>query len=239
MEVVKRYLRYSTQLAHWFIKQPFKNKKVEAISMLLSSDTFRHACKTPMSVLLCNLESAMDTEANREIFRSSFLAAKNLSLILGNLENPKAQSGVVFDVGETIKQVVILVNSKFPGTKIEYKVREALITGNKLLFQESIQCLLVNAIEAQIDGVNARPLVIIRERIINHDLLRIDVIDFGKGMSLAELRLASLRGISYKKSGTGLGLSFAIEAIEQVFGGKICISSAVGMGTRIKMEIPI
>jgi len=69
-------------------------------------------------------------------------------------------------------------------------------------------------------------------------LARIDVQDSGVGISETDLRKVFRPLYSTKPRGTGLGLPFCRQVIEE-HGGEICISSRKGSGTTVTFTIPI
>ncbi len=62
----------------------------------------------------------------------------------------------------------------------------------------------------------------------------IRVIDDGEGIKPEHLAMIGKRGVSFRKNGNGLGISYAIERVEQ-WGGKFNISSAYGSGTTVEI----
>jgi two-component system nitrogen regulation sensor histidine kinase NtrY len=69
------------------------------------------------------------------------------------------------------------------------------------------------------------------------DLLRIEVLDRGSGMSEAVLTNALVPFYSTKRSGTGLGLALARE-IAEAHGGRILLSNRDGGGLAVTMILP-
>lgn len=73
-------------------------------------------------------------------------------------------------------------------------------------------------------------IIIARDR--EHDLLRVEVIDNGKGMDPETLARARDPFFTTKKKKTGLGIPLLAQAVERS-GGALIIDSAPGSGTRI------
>jgi signal transduction histidine kinase len=69
------------------------------------------------------------------------------------------------------------------------------------------------------------------------DLLRIEVLDRGAGMSEAVLTNALVPFYSTKRSGTGLGLALARE-IAEAHGGRILLSNRDGGGLGVTLILP-
>ncbi len=79
---------------------------------------------------------------------------------------------------------------------------------------------------------DARTIEIILTRDRPHDLLRIEVIDDGRGMDATKLAKARDPFFTTKHKKTGLGIPFLSQAAEQA-GGRVTVDSAPGRGTRV------
>jgi signal transduction histidine kinase len=62
--------------------------------------------------------------------------------------------------------------------------------------------------------------------------------DNGKGIPPEVLSKIGTQGLSYAKTGTGLGLSHAIETIRK-HKGDLKIESTLGQGTTVTLELPL
>jgi two-component system nitrogen regulation sensor histidine kinase NtrY len=71
-----------------------------------------------------------------------------------------------------------------------------------------------------------------------HQVVRIDVLDRGAGMSDAVLTNALVPFYSTKRSGTGLGLALARE-IAEAHGGRILLANREGGGLAVTMILPL
>ena len=70
------------------------------------------------------------------------------------------------------------------------------------------------------------------------DVVRIDVLDRGSGMSDAVLTNALVPFYSTKRSGTGLGLALARE-IAEAHGGRITLANREGGGLAVTLILPV
>jgi anti-sigma regulatory factor (Ser/Thr protein kinase) len=79
---------------------------------------------------------------------------------------------------------------------------------------------------------DAKCITIIVARDTKNDLLRVEVIDDGKGMDAETLARVRDPFFTTKHKKTGLGIPLLTQAAEQT-GGKLVIESAPGAGTRV------
>jgi nitrogen fixation/metabolism regulation signal transduction histidine kinase len=201
---------------------------------------FKHACMTPLTILSCTLES-LQSETNQKTKEKNIHGAQNaidyLSKLI-NLVTQSEQKDNAFCVNESINEVAYLFKNKnkcdlFYSNFLPIKLK---LHGNKLYFQEIIICLLNNAYEAYTDKKLAH--ISLSVRIIKGQIF-IGVVDFAKGMTPIGTKLALVKGISYKKNGLGLGLSFVKSSVETEFNGEFKIISGYGVGTHAQLSIPI
>lgn len=101
-------------------------------------------------------------------------------------------------------------------------------------FSRVISNLIQNAIEALGSEVGSVTI-----RLINlQSLVRIEIEDTGPGIAPIDLPRIGQRGVSVgKANGSGLGVSNAIEETRK-WGGRLEITSQVGVGTTIIIELP-
>jgi len=104
---------------------------------------------------------------------------------------------------------------------------------NLIEFKRILSNLLNNSIEAFDKPINKIIVSLTR----NNNLMKIKIEDNGKGMPQDILNKLFEKGVSYnKKSGTGLGLAHAKSYLESVH-GKITLSSELGQGTVVEIQI--
>ena len=98
--------------------------------------------------------------------------------------------------------------------------------------------LVKNAMEAMDDQPSPRIFIAIRQE--NEDFVTVDIADNGSGIPEAELTKIWLtfHTTKAKKGGTGLGLPSCLQTIERM-GGKIAVTSEVGVGSTFSLQIPI
>lgn len=200
---------------------------------------FTHACKTPLTIALCNLELASSSEKLPVEYLEHIDQVKKAVERLGALlvaVNQQHEDDSSFPVATAVREVVTLLQTKTKTVSVEQVgVSSTCIAGNKLYFQEALSCLVTNAFEAYPEQQNQH--VTISLRIVNN-LLYIHIIDYAKGMSAVAKFFASIQGVTFKKEGKGIGLNFAKQTIEQLK-GKMRITSEPDCGTRVVIALPV
>jgi two-component system, NtrC family, nitrogen regulation sensor histidine kinase NtrY len=202
------------------------------------NNIFRHACATPLTILMSNLEEDMVDSNDKSRLSSSVEAVNKLTKIIGSVTENKVVNEK-FEVCAAINEVLCLFYEKIDEGCISSRVlvnKKIFLVGNKLYFQEALTCILNNSIEAY-GEVDKKPINIILRKM--GALLRIDITDYASGMNLVMKRLVLLNGVSTKSKGTGLGLSFVKKTIEEKFFGTMSINSAVNFGTHVALTIPL
>lgn len=116
----------------------------------------------------------------------------------------------------------------------EFELAPALtISGDPEKLKIAFRNLIVNAIEA----IKGKGTIIIKAK-KEESLVRVEIIDDGEGMDEATLSRIFEPDFSTKDLGTGLGLPISRKIIED-HGGKIEISSRPGLGTQVKVNLPL
>lgn len=207
--------------------------EVGAGSQLALSQTnvFRHACATPLTVLISSLE-------NDENAKVSLSAAKKLSELIESTSSATKYK-TSFKVVDSIIESLHLSTTKYKDHQISKNIlvdTKLEMTGNKLYFQEVISCIINNAMEAY-ENDDVKPINILVRR--KNKNLEIAITDFGSGMSFLKQKLVSLKGFTTKKSGKGIGLSFVKRTIEKLFYGNFKITSCSKVGTQVCLSIPL
>ncbi len=214
-----------------------KDRKSEK-DLLLNSRVFSHACKTPLTVLLCSLEATLkDKKHHTPQIEQSLEAAKKIRQLLNHLTNNSSPNDQLFYVGQAVSEVSNLVKVAHPTAIITINISASMqLLGPKLYFQEAIECLLTNALESYRSGQKARIAISARTRRQN---IQLDIVDSGKGMSLLEMQLSKVNGITFKKNGDGIGVTTTNIIIKKYFSGTVRIATCRGVGTRVSIFFPL
>ncbi|MBW9234739.1 ATP-binding protein, partial [Leptospira santarosai] len=73
---------------------------------------------------------------------------------------------------------------------------------------------------------------------IDHPLVRIEIIDEGKGMSQQQINRLGEPYFTMKENGTGLGMMVSFSLIKGM-GGQINVESEIGNWTSFSIELPL
>jgi signal transduction histidine kinase/HAMP domain-containing protein len=138
-----------------------------------------------------------------------------------------------FDLNELLKELGARVNPE--KVKVEYQLDSALPTVqcDRGLIYEALSNLITNAEQAMPDGGE-----LTLSSKLQGTAVELAIADRGSGIAKEQLDRIFDLYYTTKAGGSGLGLPFAMRAIE-LNGGKIAIDSEVGQGTVCKITLPI
>src|SRR5271155_1550107 len=138
-----------------------------------------------------------------------------------------------FDVNELLKELGGRVNSE--RVKVDYQLDPALpsVQSDRGLIFEALSNLITNAEQAMVDGGG-----LTLSSSLQGSSVEVTVADSGPGIAREQLDRIFDLYYTTKAGGSGLGLPFAMRAIE-LNGGKIAIDSELGQGTVCRVTIPI
>ncbi|MEK4027514.1 HAMP domain-containing sensor histidine kinase [Pseudobacillus sp. FSL P4-0506] len=111
-------------------------------------------------------------------------------------------------------------------------VDDFFIAANNIEFKQLLVNIIKNAIEASNAG---DPVIVSANR--KKDLIEIKVIDYGQGMSEAEIKTLGTPFYSLKSKGTGLGMMICYNVVEK-YKGTIDFQSSKGRGTTVTIRFP-
>jgi signal transduction histidine kinase/HAMP domain-containing protein len=138
-----------------------------------------------------------------------------------------------FDVNALLRELGARVAGE--KIKVEYQLDPALspVHADRGLIYEALTNLITNAEQAMPEGGELQ----LASR-LQGSAIEITIADRGPGISKEQLDRIFDLYYTTKAGGSGLGLPFAMRAIE-LSGGKIAIDSELGQGTVCKVTIPI
>lgn len=200
---------------------------------------FKHMLATPLTTLqLCLHDTAHPTAAKLQVTAVQHSLA-HITNVYQYFSQPDTLPHTQFSVVTSIQEVTAhfaaaasLVQLQIIGDKLT----DWTVTGNQFLLQEALLCLIKNGHDAYTTTQHKPVVVTIWQ---NAQSIFIGVRDFGTGFNFLQQKLAQFWFYTNKTNGTGVGLSFATEVIENVFAGTIHIHSSKGLGTEIVCCLPI
>lgn len=198
-------------------------------------DFFKHAASTPLSNILLNSQLALSERDNTHNLKEILLSANYLKNLLNSEKNRES-----FTVNDALVEIILLnqcFHQDVSYTKKLKQSNELILSGNKLLFQEVINCLLNNAVEAYRSS-NVNKIVLITTQIAKENL-QIAITDGGTGMSWLEQQLLGRKFYSLKDDHQGVGIFYSKRIIKNKFSGTIKFISKKDQGSTAFIEIPL
>jgi signal transduction histidine kinase len=208
---------------------------------------FTHDLKnqnSKLSILLSTAFRKIQDENLAVVFKRSQYTVKRIESILEAMRNAlklgqlqKAPVDIVALVKESIEMVG---DTSSPGITICYESgfdQPIHVLGNKGQLKVTILGILDNAVEAM-KSTGTLTVKLGELRKSNRHMIELVIQDTGSGIPSRNLeRVFDLR-FSTKRSGWGLGLHLAKQAVEDM-GGEIRLDSEEGVGTTVSIMLPI
>ncbi|MFA6814034.1 MAG: HAMP domain-containing sensor histidine kinase [Patescibacteria group bacterium] len=201
-------------------------------------DFFKHAASSPLSNILLNSQLALsDQESKEESLKRILLSANYIRDLLNSNEEEDQK---LFLVNDALVEIILLNQCFHQKVSYSKKLTQSTnikLAANKLLFQEVINCLLNNAVEAyQTNKLNK--IVLIKTQIKNKNL-EIGITDGGSGLTWFQQQLIAKKFYSLKDEHQGVGLFYAKRIIKNKFSGKIKFLSKKNQGSTAIVQIPL
>jgi len=221
----------------------YLSSKSPTFSHLTSGIFFTHAVNTPLTNLSINLDQALallatkpHTQQEHQIIYQALLLAKHLRSLMLQRSSTKSRVGK-FIVKAAIQEVVIRLQQPPRRSIISalFIDDDTRLFGDAYYFQEALSCVITNAFQAS----RKRRTKVVITTFTLRDKLTIYVSDAGPGMDWLTMRLATIKGFTNRKQGTGYGLSFAKNVIEEYHHGKLQLISSADMGTLVIIQLPL
>ena len=213
-------------------------------------NNFSHEFKTPIISIKGFAEILKDDELPKEE-KNEYLdiiieESKRLTSLATNVLNlSKIETQVIlkdiqrFNMGEQIRQSILLLDSKFESKNIllDVNIQDCYINGNK----EMLNQVWVNLLDTAIKFNNKNGMVSINMK-REEDNILITIIDTGVGINKEAINKIFDKfyqeDTSHATNGNGLGLSIVKKIIE-LHGGTIQCDSIVSKGTKFTVTIPL
>ncbi len=228
-----------------FMKKRLKEKYLQEVELerkAVKSELaheVRHNLRTPLAALM-RIPSRLPSAVNEEktLLQNTIDQIQDLISKLDdktNLQNINNETSIC----ETFSQSRSEINLALPqNIKLNFKMDDSLASAdvNHIAFElrSIISNLVNNAVEA-ISG-SGKIIINITDKI---DSVEITVSDDGTGIPIKVLPKIFEKNFSHNKvNGSGIGLAHAKEFIEN-WNGSINVTSSVGFGTSVQINLPI
>jgi signal transduction histidine kinase len=207
-----------------------------------------HDLLSPLTAIALNVEELEQKNAEvagtRGNLDAAIKSARRMDDLISAIRKRMSQQElqVAFSLNQEIDQVLSLFDykAKKAGVALRFtREHDVQIFGDPIKFNQIVSNLVSNAIDAY-DHVP--PESVRREVVISlarhRDIVRLEVMDRGAGIPQEYLSKIFDPFFTTKEvnKGTGLGLATVKHIVEQVFGGKIEVKSAVGEGATFTVE---
>jgi signal transduction histidine kinase len=184
-----------------------------------------------------NLEKA---EAALEAIVASGHHASDIITSVRAMFKSGAPQKVSTDINQVIQIVLSIVRVELQKHRVELQTRLSehlpAVQGDKVLLQQVVLNLLMNAIESM-HSVQPRVLKVQTDQ-TKSGMVRVLIEDTGKGIAPSNLDQILEPLFTTKATGMGMGLAICRSIIEN-HGGRIGVSPAVNKGSIFQFELPI
>jgi two-component system nitrogen regulation sensor histidine kinase GlnL len=209
-----------------------------------------HELKNPLSGIRGAAQLLAEDAPNNEALKCAQIITKEadrLRSLLDTLKQLEPFAEEVFeliDIHELLMETIYLESMSKSGEHIQYKqnydVTIPPIHGDRNALKQVFLNLIKNAAEAVTDKgqVEVSTRWITEHKLKGQNSMSIEISDNGAGIPPDSLEKIFSPFYTTKKEGSGLGLFLAYQIIAK-HGGAIFIDSDVGVGTTIKVFLPI
>ncbi len=176
----------------------------------------------------------------REYAQMIINEAERLEKMVGEIAGFKdivVSANELVDIREIIDSVLEQFNDEMSRKKIEailqYDAEVICTMGDK----KNLELVFKHVVENAVESIDGAGTITIKTGEIDESLI-IDLIDTGRGLSADQLKLITQPFYTSKMSGAGMGLAIVKHIIE-AHGGVLAISSVSGVGTTVRISIPV
>lgn len=210
------------------------------------STVIAHEIRNPLMIIKAAVHTLRQNEANPKALHEAIADIDEEIARLNRIVNevldfsrPIRFELAPVDLNGLCRESAVAAQAGTPGGPVELDLDPAVATVNTDAERLRIALvnMLVNARHA-VDGPSAPPDTVTLVTRRKGDRVSITIADRGVGIAPADLSHVFDPYFTTKRGGTGLGLPIAKNIVEGL-GGTMTISSAVGQGTEIHLELPL
>ena len=117
--------------------------------------------------------------------------------------------------------------------------RDVVVMAHRHSLLQAFQNVLQNAVEAYAEDAPRIEVVVSVEALPGGSHVALSFVDRGSGMSAEQKERLFEPFLSKKPGGTGVGLLVVRKMVEEVHGGTLWLESEEGVGTTVKMTLPV
>lgn len=208
---------------------------------LLQGSFFKHAMSTPVTTLAGYLDASLieSSKKRKQLLLKARIICKTVENLVSELATPSI-TNATFSLYACTEECIRVCRILYPTAAITFSaacVRSTRLVGSEIHWKEALHCAIRNAVEAYDSDATICPVTVLLYQ--NSTALRVEIIDCAAGMSLLARILVRLPGITAKRQGSGLGLSFVRYVVQDLFAGKIEIDSRIDRGTHVRWVLPL
>jgi signal transduction histidine kinase len=176
----------------------------------------------------------------REYAQMIINEAERLETMVGEIAGFKelvVLANELVDIQEIVDSVLEQFNDEMPRKNIEKVLQYDSELPHTMGDEKNLKLAFMNVVENAVESIDDGGTVTIRIDEID-DYLIIAVIDTGRGLSSGELKCITRPFYTSKMSGAGMGLVI-VKYIIEAHGGELNISSVPGVGTTVRISLPV
>lgn len=202
---------------------------------------FRHMLATPLTTLECLIgEVVLDNDLNsrpeKKVVTSCFKRIRDTLEYFTQIHERKVDT---FNVESLLNSINVYYAEEDTSITFYYQsesCKKVKLKTFRFLLEEAFICLINNALEAQSNLKNSFISITV---FVKESSIYFAIRDYGCGIPWWQQFIVSKAFISFKRNGTGVGLSFAQEVITKKLNGSLKIYSRTGFGTEVICSIPL
>ncbi|MEN6337707.1 MAG: ATP-binding protein [Phycisphaerales bacterium] len=216
-----------------------------------------HELKTPLASIMAYSEMLADGEADDEETRKEFYSviqsqAQRLSRLIEDILNiSRIESGLI-KVNKEAASLTILIEEQLKMIRNYAEEKNITVTAGRaicfdqvLVDKDMISQVIVNLLSNAVKYTPAGGRVTVGLEVNEAaGLVRVSVTDTGVGIPENEIgrlfeKFYRVAANNKQAKGTGLGLNLVKQIVEKVHGGRVFVTSKVGVGSTFGFELPL